>query len=340
MSETTSPRRTITNRFGLPSSLYAALVNDPYVGGGDISVTRLIAPPRVVALRKKHESEIVEDASDRIWSLLGQSAHLVAERAAAGLKQVKAETRLFMPFDGLMKPDGQRWRWQLSGQPDVYEEGVISDYKVTSVWSFMFGDKPEWDQQLNLQAMLHRFKGDAVEQVQIIAILRDWQKRKAKFEKDYPPINVHVLSFPVWSFKDQQDFALEKIMLHQTVQKNFKLSSFDPESLPLCTPDERWYRGAGFAVKRYHVKTGNVNKKADRLFGTEAEATQYMLDNSRAIPKNTAYAPIEKRPGENIRCIDYCDVAMFCPFGRKLKEEEARKFIDATASSESEEAVE
>ena len=69
MSET-KPRRTITNKYGLPSSLYNALANDPYVGGGDISITRLIAPPRIVALRKRHEAEIVEDASDRIWSLL------------------------------------------------------------------------------------------------------------------------------------------------------------------------------------------------------------------------------------------------------------------------------
>lgn len=120
-------KRTITNRFGLPSSLYNAVCNDPYVGGGDISITRLISPPRIVALTKKHEPEIVEDASDRIWSLLGQSAHLVIERAAG--VGVSAEERLFMPFKGIPITDGKTWNWELSGQHDVFEHKIISDRK-------------------------------------------------------------------------------------------------------------------------------------------------------------------------------------------------------------------
>lgn len=316
------PRRTITNKYGLPSSLYNALANDPYTGGGDISITRLISPPRIVALRKRHEAEIIEDASDRIWSLLGQSAHLVAERAAHGLEGVKAETRLSMPFDGIMTPNGSRWRWELSGQPDVFEQGgILSDYKITSVWSFMFGDKPEWDRQLNMQAMLHRHHGDEVHQLRIIAILRDWQRRKSKHEKDYPQTAAHVQNFPVWSFADQTDYALERIMLHQNAQKEFKLNGYNTEALPMCTAEERWFRGAKFAVKKMDGK-GKINKKSDRLFDTEEKANQYMQDNRDTLPKGKTWAPLEQRPGLNIRCMDYCDVAMFCPFGKKLKDAE------------------
>lgn len=311
-------KRTITNRFGLPGSLYNALSNDTYVGGGDISITRLISPPRIVALRKRHEAEIIEDASDRIWSLLGQSAHLVAERAAFGLEGVTAETRLKMPISGIIKPDGQPWVWELSGQPDVYEGTTISDYKITSVWSFMFGEKPEWDQQVNLQAMLHRNNGDTVNQVRIIAILRDWQKRKAQFEKDYPPVAVHVANFPIWSYEEQLAFATRRVKVHQTAQRDFKLSEYDPSVLPLCTPDERWYRGGTFAVLRKQTKTGKENKKSDRLCKTKTEAEEFMQNNTP--PKGTEYMPVKERPGQNIRCMDYCDVAMFCDFGRKLKE--------------------
>lgn len=312
-------KRTITNKHGLPSTLYNALANDTYVGGGDISITRLIAPPRIVALRKRHESEIVEDASDRIWSLLGQSAHLVAERAAKGLDGVTVESRLSMPIDGIIKPDKKPWVWQLSGQPDVYEKGVLSDYKITSVWSFMFGDKPEWDQQVNLQAMLHRHNGDQVEKVQIIGILRDWQKRKAQYEKDYPDVQVKVVPFPLWTYEEQVDFAMKRVRIHQTAQKDFKLSNYDPNSLPLCTPEERWLRSAKWAVKKQD-KYGKINKKSDRLLDTKEEAEKFMSENRQALPKGKTYAPLEERPGTNIRCMDYCDVAMFCPFGRALKD--------------------
>lgn len=335
MSES-RPRRTITNKYGLPASLYNALANDPYVGGGDISITRLIAPPRIVALRKRHEGEIIEDASDRIWSLLGQSAHLVAERAAHGLDGVSAEKRLSMPFEGIMTPNGSRWKWELSGQPDVFEKGgILSDYKITSVWSFMFGDKPEWDRQLNMQAMLHRHNGDEVHQLRIIAILRDWQRRKARHEKDYPQTAAHVQNFPVWSFEDQTDYALERVMLHQNAQKEFKIQGYDPEVLPMCTTEERWYRGSKYAVKKMDGR-GKINKKSDRLFDKESDAIQFMADNKATLPKGKVWAPLEQRPGLNIRCMDFCDVAMFCPFGRKLKEAEAAEKEAAKATEEDE----
>ena len=64
----------LTNNLNLPRSIVAAVTNDPYTKGhSDISVTTLIQPPY---LRKLRESgvEIVEDVSDRIWSLIRADA--------------------------------------------------------------------------------------------------------------------------------------------------------------------------------------------------------------------------------------------------------------------------
>src|SRR4051812_15200780 len=114
-------KRTITNDQNLAEPIYRAICNDQYKGGGDISITRLIAPPRIVALRKHYEGQIVEDAVDRVWSLLGQSVHLIIERASEGMVDVEAETRLYMPIEGITLPDGKNlWTWQLSGQPDIF----------------------------------------------------------------------------------------------------------------------------------------------------------------------------------------------------------------------------
>ena len=72
----------VTNVHGLPEALVPAVTNDPYVGGGDISVTKLIDAPQVRALTRKHHDKLVVDVSERIWALLGQGVHTVLERAA------------------------------------------------------------------------------------------------------------------------------------------------------------------------------------------------------------------------------------------------------------------
>lgn len=300
--------------------MYAALAANTYVGGGDISITRIIAPPRIVVLRKYNEDAIVEDASARIWSLLGSSVHRILELAGEGDKSIVVEKRLMMPIQGISLPDGP-WVWKVTGQPDVYEKKpkVISDYKVTSVWAVLFGDKPEWEKQVNLQAMLHRHKGDKVDSAYIVVILRDWQTRKAKFEKEYPPLAVQRIGIPLWTQEEAIDYAQRRVRLHQTAQMKYLDSEKDEQALPPCTPDERWYRGHSFAVK-FMDKAGKVNKNAKRKFDNKTDAVQYMKDYAPSLPKGKTFAPIEERPGQNIRCESYCDVWQFCGFGRKVHE--------------------
>ena len=72
----------ITNNHNLPQSVVSAVSNDPYDrGGSDYTCTELISPVRQVMLRHRHGDEITEDASDRVWSLLGQAVHHILERA-------------------------------------------------------------------------------------------------------------------------------------------------------------------------------------------------------------------------------------------------------------------
>lgn len=333
--------RTITNNAKLPLPMYHALAADRYVGGGDISATRVIAPPRIVALRKFHEDEIKEDATERIWSLLGSSTHFMLQLSGEEMgEEVKVEQRLSMKVEG----------WEVSGQPDVYHKSIrtLYDYKVTSVWSVLFGDKPEWEKQLNIQAALHRFNGDQVDAAFIVAILRDWQVRKARMEKDYPDVAVRPISIPLWTQDEVLEYISKRVRLHQKAQADYQKSKFDPEVLPLCTPSERWYRGGGFAVVKQHIKTGEKNKKADRVFISLTDARQFIIDNP--INKTTGVSGrtskskdkqhiVEERLGENIRCLDYCDVWFKCPFGiqlRKAQQEVALAKANQTEGDEEE----
>jgi hypothetical protein len=82
----------LTNRLNLPDALVAAIANDSYVGGGDISVTKLIDSPQIRTLGRKYKDSIVVDVSERIWALMGQAVHTVLERANTS---AVVEQRLF-----------------------------------------------------------------------------------------------------------------------------------------------------------------------------------------------------------------------------------------------------
>jgi hypothetical protein len=94
----------ITNSSNLPDSIYRAVCNDSYDdGGSDITVTSLIKPPHMRRLQVQHKNEIIEDAADRIFSLLGQATHTILERAAAD--HCIVERRFFV----------ERLGWNVSG---------------------------------------------------------------------------------------------------------------------------------------------------------------------------------------------------------------------------------
>lgn len=212
--------RPVTNRLGLPAPMVRAVTNDPYdAGDSDISVSRLVSPPRKVALEHLHKDEMPpEDAADRIFALLGQISHLILERAA---DQSICEKRYFAEVLG----------WKVSGQVDLIpEEQKIIDYKLTSIYAVKDGLKPEWLQQCNLLAFLCAKNGITITSGQIIVIFRDWFLSKARRDATYPQAQVQVLDVPIWPFGVQEAFMEGRVKAHQDARK----------ILPQCTTEETW----------------------------------------------------------------------------------------------------
>jgi len=210
-------RPQLTNRLGLPEPLVRAVSRDPYNPGDcDISVIRLVAPARKVALEYLHRDEIVEDAADRIFALLGQIGHLILERAA---DENIREKRYFATVLG----------WKVSGQVDLIPDGII-DYKLTSIYAVKDGLKPEWLHQVNLLAYLCAQNGVTVTKGQIIVIFRDWFLSKSRRDPAYPQSQVQVLDVPIWTADQQRVFILERVDAHQQARK----------TLPDCTTEETW----------------------------------------------------------------------------------------------------
>ncbi len=268
-----------TNNTFLPQPIYDAVVNDPYDKGDcDYSITGLMQPPRISALTEKHYHEIVEDASERIWSLIGQAVHGILERAE---RIAKVEERLYVTLDGK----------RISGKYDrfVVADGVLQDYKVTSVWRVMRETPADFTAQQNAYLFLLNENGYQARSSQLVYLLRDWHKPTARRDRgNYPPYQIVVKDVEVWP-KDKTIAVLRQRISLQVAARR---------KLPLCNDEERWKKPDGWAVK----KEGAI--KASKLFSERSDAESFVKDRS-------GYA-VERRRSEAKRCLDYCSVAPFC----------------------------
>lgn len=273
----------ITNKLRLPEAIVRAVMNDSYSrNGADFTTTELLQPPLLVRLRKQYAADITEDASDRIWSLLGQAVHSIIERSAAGNPDTLSEVTLTTEYQG----------YKIKGTFDnlTISSAEMCDFKVTTVWKVLNGDvPPEWVAQTNIYRwMLWREKGIVVNSIAIIAILRDWSKREADRRADYPQAQAVRLEVPLWDMDEVGRFVAERLALHTAAEPNG------------CTDEDIWAKPSKWAV----MKKGR--QSAVKLLDTEADAQAYLASNS--VPGGY----IEYRAGSATRCESYCPVASFC----------------------------
>ena len=273
----------ITNKFGLPQTIVNALERPNYTrGNSDISVTELISPPQLVALKRKHADELEGDASDMVWSLFGSAVHSILEQGAD--EEHLLEERMFHTVHD----------WVLSGAVDVQrlrDGGVdILDYKVVKAYSVM-NEKIEWEQQLNCYAYLVRHvKKMPVHSLAIVAIVRDWNRREADRSQDYPQSPVVVIPVNRWSEIEQDAYIERRIQMHQEAYAAAHLGS---EVQP-CTTEEMWEKPTCWAL----MKEGRKS------------AVKIHWDKPPEIPDDKHY--IEVREGERTRCKSFCPVNKFC----------------------------
>lgn len=278
----------ITNRLNYPEALVKAVEADPYTkGSSDYSVTQLLKPPRVVALEALHKHEMVDDVSDRIWSLYGQIAHTILERAnEADL----VEKRFFAEFKGKI----------VSAQVDTLslKDERLTDWKFTTVWKFLPNKPtdPDWVSQLNMQLEILRRNGLNAKRLQIVGLLRDWSKSEASRNSEYPQKGVVTAPIEIWEREQTVAFIEERIALMEAAK----------QELPLCTPAERWAKQDIWAVM-----------KGDRAIRM---GLCFSEKNAIEMQSKNPGTRIEFRPGQSPRCEFYCSVNQWCDQYKAMKE--------------------
>jgi len=283
----------VSNLHNLPEPLVKALTPERRKPvPGRIGVTALIDSPLRRLLTMRHFDEIIEDASDSFWALIGKSVHYVIEQ---GDKNTE------------MKISQQAFGATIVGIVDYFKNGHIIDWKTTSVWSAVFSDGKDWEKQLQCYSYLLRSLGHPVDKLSVYMILRDWNKRESQKSPDtYPMIPFKAISYTPWDKMTVEAFVSERVSLHLLAEKVALAStSIEIPAEFWCTPAERWEKPTKYAAK-------SVGKdRAVRVFDTEEECSKFIFDTKMFL---------EVRPGEQTKCLSYCAVAQWCACFAKLKE--------------------
>ena len=289
----------ITNELGLPEPFVQAAAGDGRHAPRPktYSVTQMMKGVKQVVLERRHGDEMEEDASAYVWAVFGTAVHKVLEDATEAPYQLK---------EGFVEMDmGDGYR--LTGIFDLYDDatGTVTDYKSTSVWKVVKGEWDDYRRQLLIYALILRKMGFDARRGQVVALLKDHSKTKAKHERGYPKHPVFVKEF---EFTDE-DFERCERFLRERFAELAAAEGMGDDEIPPCTPEERWARPDQWAVMR------RDRKRAVRLYEDKGDAYQRAAGENRACGRDLYY--VEERPGADGRCPEYCSAAPWCSYFRE-----------------------
>ena len=319
----------LTNKYRAPDAFVKAIEGDPYTkGDADFSATELLKPPQIVRLYNEHKDTITTDVRDEWWKLLGKGVHTILEQgppceecAGIGFVEIKPVYGIDQPapsrYESCSSCKGSRLAptkdtkekrffaecegMKISGAMDLLgDDGALTDYKVTSVFTIQRGLKPDWEQQLNIYAWLLKQNDITATSLTIVGLCRDWIKSRAEAKADYPQSPIVPIKVPLWRPERQDDFVASRVRVH-TMEK----------TIP-CTPEERWARGG------YTVLGGGLKP---RSFDTMSEAANYI--NMKQKPGRTF--SIKEGNAKFVRCEAWCPVSDHCPQWRGGANEQSNR---------------
>ncbi len=283
----------ITNKYGLPQAFVTMAESDYQYKDKRYSVTSILKGTREIILERRHHDKIEQDVSDMIWLLFGTAVHSILEQHEEADHEL-AEEYLILDLEN---------GYKLSGRFDLYnaKTKTVTDYKTCSVWKMIYKDFEDWRTQLLIYAYMLKSIGFEVETGEIIAMMKDHSKSKAKNDHNYPQLPVDRIKF---SFSDK-DFEEIEVFIKERFKEIAKAEGMADDELPLCTPEQRFNSGDKFAVMKKN------RKRALRVLDSMEEAEIYLANNGGDF--------IETRPGEDKKCNDYCRVNKFCSYYNKVE---------------------
>nr|DAW41815.1 MAG TPA: Exonuclease [Caudoviricetes sp.] len=283
----------LTNELNLPQPFVDAATSDYQYTDKRYSVTSVLKGTREAILQRRHSEEIETDVSEMVWAIFGSAVHKILEQSEETADQLKENWLSVEVQNG----------YELSGIFDLYDDatGTVTDYKTATVWKFIYKEFDDWRTQCLAYVWLLRKIGFNARRGEIVGMLKDHSKTKAKTDRSYPQHPVQRIG---WNFTDKDLEGFESWLKAKfaEIEQSEKLSDDD---LPLCSDVERWHKPDKYAVMKEGRKT------AVKLYDSEEEA------NARVEAEGKGFY-VEHRKGEDSKCLNYCSACEFCSHYKEL----------------------
>lgn len=267
--------------------------------GSDYSVSDLIIAPRQVQLRKRYADQITKQPLDilgQLASFRGTAIHGLFEKYLWQVINKGVDPNYLIERRVWDKILGRK----ISGKFDCWYLKALYDFKTTSVWKYIFADYTDWEAQLNIYACLLRSCGVPVTSVNVLIWFTDWNKINSLKTQGYPQREMDLIPLDLWHDDMQQNYLEQRIKMHIAAE------SIDDYDLPHCSQKDMWEKETSYAVYKCDAAGKITGAKASRVLKLESAANIWIAK------QKSGNFTIQVRPGERIKCANYCKVNEFC----------------------------
>lgn len=315
-----------TNKNNISLPLAVWLMHDDYdydSRNNVISATSLLKPTRALVLKTQNSGLDKEvDISDLVAARMGSAIHAIAEEAWTHrgnvTKALKALGTSGLDKKFIINPDKpvkaseiavyveQRHEttvgdYIISGKYDLVLDGRLSDYKSTSVWTYIYDSNAlKYTQQGSIYKWLapDRITDNKID---IQFIFTDWSSAQARRDPKYPQAKVLTRSYPLWPVEQTEHYVKDKLA------DIIALIDKPQEDLPLCTSEELWES----QTKYKYFKNPSKMTRATKNYDTMDEA-------SMRVAADGNVGVIETVRGE-VKACRYCEVVGVCTQAKNLQ---------------------
>lgn len=292
----------IKNSTNLPQALVRIAEKTAYKSKPKCyGATTLLKGNTEIILTRRYFDLLEDDVSDMAWAIFGSMFHEYIKRN---------DTTKYSEYKVTI-PVSQSY---FVGVIDLYDkkQNIVYDYKTSTVWKYIHKDFDDYRTQLLAYCWaLQKAKKIKCRTGKIIMFLKDYSNaEKVRYGNSYPNKECVELTFS-FTDKDLSDYELfitEKI---KTLEKEKYIAT---NRLKECSDKEKWTTPTTYAIYK------NDNKTASKVFSSFNDANSYVENLLKTDTKNV-YTIIERK-GTDKKCESYCRVSAFCPFRKKVLENE------------------
>jgi len=286
----------MTNTAGVSLPLAVWLAADGYdfsPNRKSISATSIMKPVRQILLKERLTPETFEipDVKDFIASRLGHTIHDGIEKAwkndyAPSLRKLgypeKVIQRIKVNPETMDADDIPIWLEQrterdilgytISGKFDMVLEGELQDFKSTSVYSWIMGNK---DEDYMLQGSIYRWLNpDKItgDYISIQFIFTDWSKAASRQQSNYPSERVMEHRVELMSLESTENWLASKI------RELEKYADAPENEIPECSDKDLWRSDP---VYKYYSDPSKTSGRSTKNFPTSHEASAYKASKGK-----------------------------------------------------------